>query len=139
MKKFLRRRIGMVDNLSNAIPSLHDCIEAVLSQADTLIGEVLEGLVDAAAKTKSKGAYGDELQVSKAAVDFLGIQATAMKKTFKSGCASVSLTMPHRKPKSRYFVSLICSCLIASKLMPALNLRWPSKRFYAVSMMCCPH
>ena len=84
MKKFLRRRIGMVDNLSNAIPSLHDCIEAVLSQADTLIGEVLEGLVDAAAKTKSKGAYGDELQVSKAAVDFLGIQATAMKKTFKS-------------------------------------------------------
>ena len=84
MKKFSFRRVGMADNPSSALPSLHDCLELVLSQSDTLMGDVLDGLADAAGKTRIKGSFGDELVVSKAAVDFLCTQAPAVKKTFKS-------------------------------------------------------
>ena len=84
MKKFMLRRVGMADNRSSAPPSLHDCLDLVLSQSDTLIGDVLDGLADATGKPKIKGSFGDELVVSTAAVDFLCNQAPAVKKTFKS-------------------------------------------------------
>jgi hypothetical protein len=83
MKKFLLRRIGMVDERSNARPSLHDCLEVVLSQADTLMGDVLEGLAATTANTgKGKSFFGDHSKISKATTDFLTAQAPAIKKTF---------------------------------------------------------
>jgi hypothetical protein len=84
MKKFLLRRIGMADKLANGPPSLHDCMEVVLSQADLLMGDVLEGLVILAARTKSKSAFREDLSISKEAVDFLFSQKHAVQKTFKS-------------------------------------------------------
>ena len=84
MKKFLLRRVGMSDNRSNAPPSLHDCIEVVLSQADTLMVDVLEGLVVLVAKAKSKSAFSDGLTVSNEAVDFIFSQKVSLQKTFKS-------------------------------------------------------
>jgi len=53
MKKFLLRRIGVADDRSSTRPSLYDCIEVVLLQADTLMADVLEGL--AASSTENKG------------------------------------------------------------------------------------
>lgn len=84
MKKFLLRRIGVADEQSSAPPSLHDCIEVVLLQANTLMDDVLEGLSATTAKTKGKGSYGSHSRVSKTATDFLCSQATAVKKTFKA-------------------------------------------------------
>ena len=84
MKKFLLRRVGMSDNRSNAPPSLHDCIEVVLSQADTVMSDVLEGLVVLVAQPKSKSAFSDVLTVSKDAVDFIFSQKGSIQKTFKS-------------------------------------------------------
>ena len=84
MKKFLLRRIGVADDQTGAGPSLQDCIEVVLSQADTLMADVLEGLAASAAKSKGKVTYGEHAPVTQAAADFLCGQAPAVKKTFVS-------------------------------------------------------
>ncbi len=84
MKKFLLRRIGVVDDHSGARPSLQDCIEIVLQQADTLIGDVLEGLAASSAKTKGKSSYGEGAPVSKAVTDLLCSQSSALKEIFRT-------------------------------------------------------
>ena len=84
MKKFLLRRIGVADDHAGKGPSLQDCIEVVLSQADTLMADVLEGLAASAAKNKGKSVYGELTPVTQAATDFLCGQASAVKKTFIS-------------------------------------------------------
>ena len=65
MKKFMLRRMGVSDDPSRGRPSLQDCLEAVLLQADTLVNDVLDGLAVSVAKTKGKSAYGDGVAVSK--------------------------------------------------------------------------
>lgn len=82
MKKFLLRRIGVADDRSSVRPSLHDCLEAVLLQADTLMADVLEGLAASSAKAKAKSSFGDHSLISKALTDLLCSQAPAMKKVF---------------------------------------------------------
>ena len=44
MKKFMLRRAGVANESGSLKPSLHECLEAVLGQSDTLLGEVLSGL-----------------------------------------------------------------------------------------------
>ena len=84
MKKFLLRRIGVADDRSSARPSLHDCIEVVLQQADTLMGDVLEGLAASTTpvKGKDKGTFGGYSTANKTSIDLLCSQAPAVKKTF---------------------------------------------------------
>lgn len=84
MKKFLLRRIGVADDRSGVRPSLHDCLEVVLQQADTLMGDVLEGLAASTVqkKGKEKGSFGDRAPLNKLAIDSLCSQASAVKKTF---------------------------------------------------------
>jgi hypothetical protein len=84
MKKFMLRRMGVSDDPSRGRPSLQDCLEAVLLQADTLVNDVLDGLAVSVAKTKGKSAYGDGVAVSKTVVDWLCAQAPAVKKTFSA-------------------------------------------------------
>lgn len=84
MKKFFLRRIGVADDRAGTGPSLQDCIEVVLSQADTLMADVLEGLSASAAKRKGKTVYGEHTPVTQAATDYLCGQASAVKKTFVS-------------------------------------------------------
>ena len=84
MKKFLLRRIGVADDRAGTGPSLQDCIEVVLSQADTLMADVLEGLATSVAKKKGKNLYGEHIPVTQAAADFLCGQASVVKKTFVS-------------------------------------------------------
>lgn len=85
MKKFFLRRIGVADDHAGTGPSLQDCIEVVLSQADSLMADVLEGLAASVAKKKGKSAgYGEHSPLTQAATDFLCGQASAVKKTFVS-------------------------------------------------------
>lgn len=82
MKKFLLRRIGMADDWSGVRPSLHDCLEAVLPQADVLIGDVLDGLAASTRQGQGKPAFGGRLPLSSTVTDLLCSQAVAVKKTF---------------------------------------------------------
>ncbi|NDP39784.1 MAG: DUF1631 domain-containing protein [Rhodoferax sp.] len=84
MKKFLLRRIGMVHDQSSGRPSLKDCLEVVLMQADDLMDDVLEGLAVAAATPKSKRSFGQHIAVSKAVTDLLCMQSATIKATFKA-------------------------------------------------------
>ena len=81
MNKFLLRRLGVADDQSSERPTLHDCVEIVMLQADALIDDVLDGL-SAVAKATGKDALGTRYPVSKAAVNFLTHQASAVKATF---------------------------------------------------------
>lgn len=82
MKKFMFRRIGMADDWSGVRPSLHDCLEAVLAQADMLMADVLEGLAASASKTQGKPAFGGRPPLSSTVTDWLCSQAAAVKKAF---------------------------------------------------------
>ncbi len=82
MKKFLLRRIGVADDRSSARPTLHDCLEVVLLQADTLMGDVLEGLAASTKDTKRKSTFGAHSPVNTTAIDLLCSQASAVKQTF---------------------------------------------------------
>jgi len=85
MKKSLLRRIGMVHDQRSGRPSLQECLEVVLMQADNLIDDVLEGLATAAALPKSKQrTFGEHFAVSKAVTDTLCMQAVSVKSTFKA-------------------------------------------------------
>ena len=85
MKKFLLRRIGVADDRSDARPSLQDCIEAVLLQADSLMADVLDGLAASAVNAKKgKGSYGDASPIGKAVTDVLCSQSEAIKRTFST-------------------------------------------------------
>lgn len=82
MRKFLFHRIGVADDQSDNRPTLHDCIDLVLTQTDTLIDEVIEGLAAAAKNTKEKGGFGGQMPLSSTVTDLLSSQAAAIKKTF---------------------------------------------------------
>jgi hypothetical protein len=84
MKKFLLRRIGVTDGYANTRPSLQACIEIVLQQADTLIGDVLEGLAASSAKPTVKGSFGGQAGASKELIDTLCAQSDEIKETFKA-------------------------------------------------------
>ncbi len=81
MKKFLLRRVGVADDQSSTRPTLHDCLELVMQQSDTLIDDVLDGL-SVLAKAAGKEALGVQHPVSKAAVNYLNHQASLVKATF---------------------------------------------------------
>lgn len=84
MKKFLRRHGGMVHDQSSNRPTLQDCLEAVLMQADNLMDDVLAGLVKAAAPGQAKHSFGGAFPVSEAVADLLLTQAARVKATFKA-------------------------------------------------------
>ncbi len=81
-KKFLLRRIGMADDRSSTGPSLHDCIEVVLLQADTLMGDVLDGLSLLASQAPGNGSLGERVPVSKTLTELLCSQDLLVKKAF---------------------------------------------------------
>ena len=82
MKKFMLRRIGVADDRSSERPSLQDCIEVVLEQADLLMGDVIAGLAASTAHAKGKGSFLGHTPISKTVTDLLSSQASAIKKTF---------------------------------------------------------
>lgn len=84
MKKFLLRRIGVASNETIARPSLADCMEIVLAQADALIGDVLEGLTASAIRSGTSRSAHDMSPASKLAIQQLNASAGAVRSTFES-------------------------------------------------------
>ena len=84
MKKFLSRHTSMVHDQSSKRPTLQDCLEAVLMQADNLMVDLLEGLAKAAAPGELKRSYGGAFPVSDTVIDVLLTQANSVKATFKA-------------------------------------------------------
>ena len=84
MKKFLLRRIGVASNETIARPSLADCMEIVLAQADALIGDVLEGLTASAIRSGTSRSAHDMSPASKLAIQQLNASAGAVRSTFEA-------------------------------------------------------
>lgn len=93
MKKFLLPRIGVADDQSSVRPSLHDCLEVVMPQAEVLMQDVLEGLLHCTTLGGAKSSFGNPFPVSKAAAEALYSQASALKQTF---VAHLELGVYHR-------------------------------------------
>ena len=82
MKKFMLRRIGVVGELTDARPSLRECIDAVIAQADTLMADVLEGLAAATSQNRAKRSLGNPAPVNKTFTMALLSQSPLITKTF---------------------------------------------------------
>ncbi|MFM2274688.1 MAG: hypothetical protein RL211_560 [Pseudomonadota bacterium] len=84
MKKFLLRRIGVASNETIARPSLADCMEIVLTQADALIGDVLEGLTVSITRSGTSRSAHDMSPGCKLAIQQLNADAGAVRNTFEA-------------------------------------------------------
>ena len=58
MAKLLKLRIGVADDPTALQPSLNDCLEAMLQQAELLVRDMLAGLVEATAPNSPKRVAG---------------------------------------------------------------------------------
>ena len=82
MNKFLLRRIGLGDEQTGFRPSLKECLDVVLLQADALMDGILDGLAALSAKPQGRGPYRVEPAVDPATIEHLRAQAVALKKAF---------------------------------------------------------
>jgi hypothetical protein len=82
MSKFSMQWMGMADDPTRVRPTLQGCIEAVLSHADALMDNILEGLALSLTQAKGKGLKMGQNAASKAAVASLCEQPSAVRKTF---------------------------------------------------------
>jgi hypothetical protein len=80
--KFSMQWMGMADDPTKVRPTLQSCIEAVLRHAETLMGNILDGLTLSLTQAKGKGTQLGQNAASKAAVAKLMEQPAAVKKTF---------------------------------------------------------
>ncbi|MFZ3220976.1 MAG: DUF1631 family protein [Rhodoferax sp.] len=82
MKKFMLRRFGVANEPGTFKPTLHDCLEAVLQQSDTLVDDVLAGLRATLLPTRGKSLRVEQTPAAKAAIAHLDTHASDLKKTF---------------------------------------------------------
>ncbi|MFZ3127959.1 MAG: DUF1631 family protein [Rhodoferax sp.] len=82
MKKFMLRRFGVANEPGTFKPTLHDCLEAVLEQSDTLVDDVLAGLRATLLPTRGKSLRVEQTPAAKAAIAHLDAHAPELKKTF---------------------------------------------------------
>jgi hypothetical protein len=82
MAKFLTRRLGVSDDPTAEKPSLHDCIETVLSHSDGLMDDVIQGLTLTVQQLGGKLSKVNARQLSPTLVDDLRTQAGALRDTF---------------------------------------------------------
>ena len=80
----LKRRIGVSDDPGALKPTLAQCLEAVLGQADGLIDDVLTGLDISVAKAKTMGPRGDANPATTLAIELLVRQRVAFRQTFSA-------------------------------------------------------
>ncbi len=82
MKKFMLRRLGVAHEAGSFKPSLHDCLEAVLEQSDTLVDEVVGGLKASMSQTRSKSMQAAPNPAGKVAIEHLFLHSDALKASF---------------------------------------------------------
>ncbi len=84
MAKLLKFRIGVSHDPTTREPSLNDCLDAVLQQADLLITDVLNGLVVASAPTAARRSAPLQAPGTQAAVAHLAAKAKAVGATWRT-------------------------------------------------------
>ena len=82
MTKFAMPRLGLADDMTQSKPALRDCIEAVLMQADALMGSVIDGLNATHGHTKGRAALINLNPANKRAIEHLRMNAPSVKLTF---------------------------------------------------------
>lgn len=84
MANLLKLRLGVSDDPTAFQPSLNDCLEAMLQQADALVTDVLDGLVAGCAANGSRRIPGFQEPGIKAAIEALSADAKPVCATYRS-------------------------------------------------------
>jgi hypothetical protein len=83
MATLLKLRLGVSDDPTAFQPSLNDCLEAMLQQADLLVTEMLKGLVAAASPNSPRRIAGFQQAGTKLAVQHLSTNAKTVVASFR--------------------------------------------------------
>jgi hypothetical protein len=89
MKKFMLRRLGVAHDMGVHKPTLHDCIETVLEQSDSLMDDVLDGLKVILLPSNVKTWQALQTPTGRAAIELLVANSPAMKKSFARALRAV--------------------------------------------------
>jgi hypothetical protein len=84
MAKLLKLRLGVSDDPTAFQPSLNDCLEAILQQAEMLMTDVLNGLVAAAVPSAARRIAGFQQTGTRLAIEGLSANAKAVCATFRA-------------------------------------------------------
>jgi hypothetical protein len=84
MATLLKLRLGVSDDPTAFQPSLNDCLEAMLQQADMLVVDMLKGLVAASAPTGPRRIPGFQQPDIKAAIDSLSAKSKAVCASYRT-------------------------------------------------------
>lgn len=84
MANLLKLRLGLSDDPSALQPSLNDCLEAMLQQADLLVHDMLSGLETAAVPASARRIAGFELVGTKLAIEDMAANAKSVAATYRA-------------------------------------------------------
>ncbi len=84
MATLLKLRLGVSDDPTSFQPSLNDCLEAMLQQADLLVTDMLNGLTAAASPTSARRIAGFQQPGTKMAILELSTNAKAVSATYRT-------------------------------------------------------
>ncbi|HSV34082.1 MAG TPA: DUF1631 family protein [Ramlibacter sp.] len=84
MATLLKLRLGVSDDPTAFQPSLNDCLEALLQQADLLVADMLGGLVAATAPNATRRIAGFQQSSTKLAIQNLSANSKAVCATYKA-------------------------------------------------------
>src|SRR5674476_1118210 len=84
MAKLLKLRLGVSDDPTAFQPSLNDCLDAILQQAEMLMTDVLNGLVAAAVPSAARRIAGFQQTGTRLAIEGLSANAKAVCATFRA-------------------------------------------------------
>jgi hypothetical protein len=84
MASLLKLRLGVSDDRTPLQPSLNDCLEVMLQQADMLIADVLSGLVAAMSPTAARRIAGFQQPGTKSAIQHLAANAKPVTASYRA-------------------------------------------------------
>jgi hypothetical protein len=90
MAHLLKLRLGVSEDPTAFPPSLNDCVEAMLQQADLLMTDVLEGLIAAATPSSARRFAGFQQPANKDAIQSLAANAKAVCASYRSELARIA-------------------------------------------------
>ena len=83
MATLLKLRLGVSDDPHSFQPSLNDCLEAMLQQADLLVNDVLSGMVAASSPSSARRIASFQQPGIKLVVQGLSANAKSVTATFR--------------------------------------------------------
>jgi hypothetical protein len=89
MAKMLKLRLGVADDPTALQPSLNDCLETLLAQADLLMTDVVQGLVRATAASGPSRVAAFQRPEIRAAIDALSAGSRTVSATYKAELARI--------------------------------------------------